>query len=68
MTKPNDLPDDILGFYEKIGSQGNEVYEQTRQDTAYERPSGLNEEQLAKLSDDLLRPLSEPSDDYDENQ
>ena len=56
-----DRPDSLENyplFYEEIGrKRQGRALEQTKKEAAYERSSSLSEGQVAKLSDDLRRPI-----------
>ena len=58
MSKSKDRIDDFPLFYEEIGSGRNEQNERTKKDTA-----SLNEDQIAKLGDDLRSPIRSSSND-----
>lgn len=64
MSKKEDHIEDYPLFYEEIGRlQQDRSSGHLQADTAYERTGGLNDEQLAKLSEDLQSPLKNHSGD-----
>ena len=59
MSKSSERIDDFPLFYEEIGSGRNDqTLERTKKDSA-----GLNEDQIAKLGDDLRSPIKGSSSD-----
>ena len=64
MSRKPDRLEDYPLFYEEIGrnrpGQALEL-EQTKQEAAYERNGSLSEGDVAKLSDDLRRPMKDSS-------
>ena len=61
MSNKYDRIEDYPLFYEEIGPQAGSA--QTPTDTAYDRLSGINDEQLAKLSEDMQSPLKNQAGD-----
>ena len=64
MKKPNRPLDEYQLFYEEVGrNRSDERSGSSRKENSYDRPGGLNEDQLAKLSDDLRTPIKDSSND-----
>jgi hypothetical protein len=58
-------------FYEEIGqtSPGQAMeFEQTKQEAAYERDGGLSDREVAQLSEDLRRPMTDSSSTSSEEE
>ena len=48
-------------FYEELARDRDRNLERAVKDTIYERAASLSEREVAKLSDDLRRPMKDPS-------
>jgi hypothetical protein len=58
MRKQPDHLEDYPLFYEEIGrNRQGRALAQTKKEASYERTGSLSEGQVAKLSDDLRRPI-----------
>lgn len=62
MSKSEDPLENYPLFFEELGRKDPAV-ELTKKEIAYERARGLNEDQLAKLSDDIRSPILGRSSD-----
>ena len=65
--KPEHLEDYPL-FYEELTRDRDRSVEQAKKESAYERSTGLSEVEVAKLSEDLRSPMSDPSSETDPMQ